>query len=94
MRLLLGRPVMETFEERRQERLAVTKLLPTQVYVPIECLERGKTEPFFQESAENPNRPLMQKMQAFLEGGLGEEKVLLIHGAAGSGKSTFAKKIE
>ena len=69
-------------------------MLPSEVYVPIECLERGRTEPFFQESTENPNRPLMQKVQTFLEGGVGGEKVLLIHGAAGSGKSTFAKKLE
>ena len=85
---------METFEVRRQERLAVTKLLPSQVYVPIECLERGKTEPFFQLSKANPNRSLQEKVQTFLEGRVGEEKVLLLHGAAGSGKSTFAKKLE
>jgi len=103
LRLLVGRPVMEVLETRRTELILKRKeLLAQSVYIPSECLEAGE-DYRFTEKDHSDRKLLMSEIQQFLasEGsshyepeGLSRKGAMLIHGPAGSGKSSFARELE
>ena len=77
--------------------LAKKSDLPTSVQIMIEGLEKGEREPYFERSQLNEPFPLLERVKDFLlSSGKFEKKKkgsLLLHGAAGAGKSVFVRSV-
>ena len=99
-----GRPPLEQINMIRTQILERDiNQLPSSVYIPTTCLEKGDREPFFAESDDNPRKALLPMIRTFLKPHTEKDRMpltnlplhkrglMLIHGSAGSGKSSAAK---
>ena len=77
--------------ELRLKELKRKSDLPTSVQIAIEGLEKGEREPYFERSKLNPPFPLFERVKEFLRSQ--EKGSLLLHGAAGAGKSVFVRSV-
>ncbi|CAK73532.1 unnamed protein product, partial (macronuclear) [Paramecium tetraurelia] len=96
IKFLRGKSIEQLFEIRKWKVLKEAAYKNAKsIYVPLQTQEIGKEEWSILMNFENLNDPGAE-VNEFLLQELPEEKktVLLIHGQAGSGKSTTAKKIE
>ena len=69
--------------------------LPTSVQIMIEGLVKGEREPYFERSKLNKPFPLLERVKQFLlsRGEFEKKGSLLLHGAAGAGKSVFVRTV-
>ena len=75
----------------RETELANKSDLPSSVQIMIEGLVKGEREPYFERSQLNPPFPLFERVKEFLRSR--EKGSLLLHGAAGAGKSVFVRSV-
>ena len=79
----------------REKELEKKSHLPTSVQIMIEGLEKGEREPYFERSQLNEPFPLLERVKHFLlsNGEFEKKGSLLLHGAAGAGKSVFVRAV-
>ena len=88
---LAGKPVMEVYEDWRRKEL-MSQGIPNEVYVEASVCSSGPKHDFLPHPTDNPEKKLLAGVDGFLED-VNEKQVLLLSGAAGSGKSTATRKL-
>ena len=90
---LTGSPVMEVYEEWKQRELEASLHKPQPiVYVPPNVCGPGPKKDFKpSQDEDNPEKPITEVVDQFMEAP--NKQVLLLAGAAGSGKSTATQRI-
>jgi energy-coupling factor transporter ATP-binding protein EcfA2 len=91
MKRLVGKPVLEVLDEQRNERLAASQQLRTEVYIPCEGVKADENGKFVVSDTNKAFDLLDEVKTVFLESDA--KSVLLLSGPAGSGKSTFEREL-
>ena len=92
VRRLAGRPFMDVYKDWVLRCLkAATSQLPSAVYIECDVVGPGPKGNFEQHPKDNPPQKISQAFAEFMES---DANVLLLSGAAGSGKSTAYDKLQ
>ena len=92
LKRLTGRPVLEVYKEWADTHThAVGSELPSTVYIPAEVCGPGPKKTFEVDEKQNPASTVVEAFDEFMES---TRNVLLLSGAAGSGKSTAYQKLQ
>ena len=92
LKRLAGRPVLEVYKEWADTHThAVGSELPSTVYIPAEVCGPGPKKTFEVDKKQNPARMVIEAFDEFMKS---TRNVLLLSGAAGSGKSTAYEKLQ
>ncbi|KAK3280123.1 hypothetical protein CYMTET_12024, partial [Cymbomonas tetramitiformis] len=93
IRRLVGRPVLEELQEKRERRAKLWEQLRDKVHIPIEGMKADENGEFVLDKERSQAEDMLPLVtREFLES---EQKdVLLLSGPAGSGKSTFVQQLE
>ncbi|KAK3267153.1 hypothetical protein CYMTET_24275 [Cymbomonas tetramitiformis] len=93
IRRLVGRPVLEELQEKREQRAKQWEQLCDRVHIPIEGMKVDENGQFVLDKERSQAEEMLTLVtREFLQS---EQKdVLLLSGPAGSGKSTFVRQLE
>ncbi|KAK3246893.1 hypothetical protein CYMTET_43591 [Cymbomonas tetramitiformis] len=93
IRRLVGRPVLEELQEKREQRAKQWEQLCDRVHIPIEGMKVDENGEFVRDKQRSQAEEMLTLVtREFLDS---EQKdVLLLSGPAGSGKSTFVRQLE